>query len=206
MRRPFASAALAGALIALAVSVPAQARAQAPSCTTSFHVLHDDRIGSLQLPAGTYELATTNLSCAKASHLFVEFLEDFNGVLPGSWRSTVEGVGHGRFIGSRGRSFTALRTGSGTTGGGGSHGDLQCPGVFEVDHDDRIGALRIPEGGYTITLLGGNLTCATAERYFRAFLKRPLGNLPRKWVVLPQSAEFMKFSSHHGFRIKPAVG
>ncbi len=91
------------------------------------------------------------------------------------------------------------------TQGGGSHGDLLCPGTFTVENNDRIGRLRIPAGDYTITLLGGNLTCATAERYFGIFLERPSGKLPRKWVVLPRLAEFMKFSSHHGFRIKPAV-
>jgi hypothetical protein len=66
------------------------------------------------------------------------------------------------------------------------------------------GRLRIGARDYTITLPGGNLTCATAERFFGIFLSRPLGKLPRRWVVLPQTAEFMKNSSHHGFRIKPA--
>ena len=37
------------------------------------------------------------------------------------------------------------------------------------------------------------------------FLERPSGKLPRNWVVLPRLAEFMKYSSHHGFRIKPAL-
>jgi hypothetical protein len=37
-------------------STSATALAQAPAqCTTSFHVLHDDRIGSMQLPAGAYQ-------------------------------------------------------------------------------------------------------------------------------------------------------
>ena len=68
-----------------------------------------------------------------------------------------------------------------------------------------MGNLRIPAGEYQITLLGGNLTCATAERYFGIFLDRPTGNLPRKWTVLPMLAEFFKQSSHHGFRIKEVV-
>ena len=195
-------------IVALACSAPA--RAQATTCSASFHVLHDDRIGNLELPRGLYGLATTNLTCARASHLFTEFLEDFDGRLQRPWRGTIEGVGQGRFTATRDRSFTVVRVaGPARPGpaseGGGSHGDLLCPGVFAVEDDDRVGALRIPAGDYTITLLGGNLTCATAERYFRRFLKRPLGNLPRRWVVLPRSAEFMKFSSHHGFRIKPAA-
>lgn len=197
------------AAAALAGSAPAHG--QAPrQCAATFHVLHDDTIGELDVPNGQYRLAVDGVSCAKASHLFTQFLRDFNGVLPRPWRYSVEGAGRGTFMG-RG-DFTVTRTGdtgsaSATPGsarqGGGSHGDLQCRGTFDVQHDDRVGRLRIPEGDYRITLLGGNLTCATAERFFARFLQRPRGRLPRGWVVLPQSAEFMKFSSNHGFRIKP---
>jgi hypothetical protein len=208
-------------LIILAVALAASATlvlsaqpagSQTGQCTATFHVLHDDHIGRLQLPAGQYQLRTTGVTCAVASHLFTQFLEDYNGVLPRPWRYTVQAVGQGTFASSRGGSFEAVRTGDASapaqagsaSAGGGSHGDLVCPGTFDVEHNDRVGRLRIGEGNYTITLLGGNLTCATAERFFGIFLSRPLGNLPRKWVVLPQSAEFMKNSSHHGFRIKPA--
>lgn len=213
MKRPrsVALAFVLAAAAALGAAAPAQAQAPVP-CTATFHVLHDDRIGQLQLPAGQYQLAVAGVTCAQASHLFTQFLEDFDGVLPKPWRYSVQAAGQGTFTAGA-RTFTALRTGDPTppvppgppSGGGGSSGELLCPGTFEVQHNDRIGRLRIPAGDYTITLLGGNLTCATAERFFAAFLKRPRGNLPRRWVVLPQSAEFMRFSSHHGFRIKPAV-
>lgn len=210
MRRLILAPALAVAAV-LATSLPASA--QTGQCTASFHVLHDDHVGRLSLPAGLYQLRTNGVTCANASHLFTQFLEDYNGVLPRPWRYTVQAVGQGTFASTRGGSFEAVRTGDATapaqagsaTNGGGSHGDLLCPGTFEVEHDDRVGSLRIGAGEYTITLLGGNLTCATAERFFGIFLDRPRGKLPRRWVVLPQSAEFMKFSSHHGFRIKPAV-
>ncbi len=198
------------ASVALGFGAPAQAQT---TCTASFHVLHDDRIGRLSTPAGIYQLATRNLTCAQASSLFTQFLNDFDGVLPRPWRYSVQGVGRGTFTGSRGRSFTAVRTGAANTPaqpgpasqGGGSHGDLLCPGTFEVENNDRVGQLSIPAGDYQITLLGGNLTCATAERYFGIFLDRPTGNLPRKWTVLPMLAEFFKQSSHHGFRIKRVV-
>jgi hypothetical protein len=214
MRRPRLTI-LAVALAASAALVVSAAPggAQTGQCTATFHVLHNDHIGRLSLPAGLYQLRTTGVTCAQASHLFAQFLNDYNGVLPRPWRYTVQAVGQGTFASTRGGSFEAVRTGEPTapaqagsaTNGGGSHGDLLCPGTFEVEHNDRVGRLRIAEGEYTITLLGGNLTCATAERFFGRFLDRPLGNLPRGWVVLPQSAEFMKFSSHHGFRIKPAA-
>jgi hypothetical protein len=192
----------------------AQAKAQAPApipCIATFHVLHDDVIGDLELPEGQYRLAVDGITCARASHLLTQFLEDWDGVLPRPWGYTVHDPGQGTFSG-RG-TFTVTRTGDATTpgqpgsrsAGGGSHGDLVCPATFDVLHDDRVGRLRIPAGDYTITLLGGNLTCATASRLFSRFLKRPSGRLPRRWVVLPQTAEFMRFSSHHGFRIKPAA-
>ena len=213
MKRPRSVAlalVLAGAA-ALGATAPAQAQAPVP-CTATFHVLHEDRIGELQLPEGQYQLAVAGVTCAQASQLFTEFLEDFDGRLAKPWRYTVQAAGQGTFT-ARARSFTVVRTGDATapgvpgsaTAGGGSSGDLLCPGTFDVEHNDRIGQLRIPAGEYTITLLGGNLTCATAGNFFAAFLKRPRGNLPRRWVLLPQSAEFMRFSSHHGFRIKPAV-
>ena len=171
------------------------------------------RVHIPRVPAGLYRLSTSNLTCAQASRLFTQFLDDSNGVLPAPWRYRVEAAGRGTFTASRGRSFSVVRTGAATDAatpgsasqGGGSHGDLLCPGTFEVEDDDRVGNLRIPAGEYQITLLGGNLTCATAERYFGIFLDRPTGRLPRKWTVLPMLAEFFKQSSHHGFRIKEVL-
>jgi hypothetical protein len=162
------------------------------------------------LPAGLYQLQTSGVTCATASHLFTQFLEDYDGVPPKPWKYSVQGIGRGTFTG-RG-SFTAIRTGDAggqaqpgpASQGGGSHGDLICPGTFEVLHNNRVGPLRIPAGDYFITLLGANLTCARTVKLLGKFLQRPLGNLPGRWVLLPQSAEFVKFSSHQGFRIKPA--
>jgi hypothetical protein len=208
IRRRSATLALCLATVALlGTGVPAQAQAPTP-CAATFHVLHDDVIGDLQLPAGQYVLAVDGITCARASHLLTQFLEDWDGVLPRPWGYTVQDPGQGTFSG-RG-TFTVIRTTSpaqpgSRTDGGGSHGDLACPATFEVLHDDRVGRLRIPAGDYAITLLGGNITCATASRLFARFLRRPSGRLPRRWVVLPQTAEFLRLSSHHGFRIKPVA-
>jgi hypothetical protein len=209
--RSVALALVVAAAAVLGAAAPAQAQAPTP-CTATFHVLHDDRIGQLQLPNGQYRLAVFGVTCAQASHLFAQFLQDYNGRLPRPWRMSVQAVGQGTFT-TVSKVLTVTRTGDATapaspgpaTAGGGSFGDLACPGVFEVLHNDRIGRLRIPAGDYTITLLGGNLTCSTAERFFAAFLKRPRGNLPRAWVVLPASGAFMKNSDHHGFFIQPAI-
>jgi hypothetical protein len=207
------------ALLALALAAAATlcagtaAHAQAPTpCAATFHVLHDDVIGELELPEGQYTLAVAGISCARASFLLSQFLRDYDGVLPRPWRYAVEDVGRGSFRG-RGQ-FTVTRTadtGASTatpgsaSDGGGSHGDLACPGTFDVQHDDRVGRLRIPRGDYTITLLGANLTCRTAATLLARFLRRPSGRLPGRWVVLPAAAEFVGWSAHHGFRIKPAL-
>lgn len=194
--------------VGLALGVTAPAVAQSGACTASFHVLHDDTIGRLSLPAGIYQLATTETTCATASHLFSQFLRDYDGRLPSPWRYSVQGDGRGTFTG-RG-SFTVTRTGDvnatptggSASNGGGSHGDLACPGFFEVEHNDRIGVVRFPAGEYRISLLGGNLTCGSAVRNFRRFLERPAGNLPGGWVLLADAAEFVRGSSHDGFRLE----
>jgi hypothetical protein len=202
---------LAVALVAL-VATSAPALAQTPSqCTTSFHVLHDDRIGTMQLPAGTYQITAEQLTCARASALFAEFLQDYNGVLPKPWWATPPGPGQGVFLrGDSGPRFVVLRTGDApaVVPHGAGHGDLVCPGAFEVLHNDRIGRLAVPRGDYRITLLGGNLSCDTADRLFARFLRDVDGRLGGGWDLLTSTGEFVKSSSHYGFRIKPvnAIG
>jgi hypothetical protein len=207
-------------LLALALAVgatgltssAASAQTAPTQCAASFHVLHNDRIGSLQLPEGHYLLKTSNLTCATASALFAEFLQDYNGVLPKRWRYSATAVGEGTF--TRGsRSFTAARSAETTppapgpnSQGGGSHGNLACPGTFRVLHNDRIGRLTLPKGQYRVTLLGGNLSCNAADSLFARFLNRPSGNLGGGWNVLPGTGEFVRSSSHDGFRVKQLTG
>jgi hypothetical protein len=212
-RRRFPLLALAAAAMALlATSASALAQAPAPTqCTASFHVLHNDRIGSMQLPAGAYQLKTNELTCAKASALFAEFLKDYNGVLPKPWRYTAGSPGQGQFIrGNGAQGFAATRTGDvpavpagSAAAGGGIHGDLACPGAFEVLHNDRIGRLSVPKGEYRVTLLGGNISCGTADSLFARFLRDRDGKLGGGWVVLPATGEFVSGSTHNGFQIEP---
>ena len=57
-------------------------------CRNTFRVLHNDRIGPLQLRKGNYWivlLRQRGLSCGQASRLFTRFLEDFDGKLPPPW-------------------------------------------------------------------------------------------------------------------------
>ena len=60
-------------------------------CPGTFRVLNNDRIGRLRLPRGRYRitLVPSGVSCARASSLFTDFLEAFDGVLPRPWRMNV---------------------------------------------------------------------------------------------------------------------
>jgi hypothetical protein len=186
--------------------------AAAPANCPTFRVLHDDRVGNLQLPKGTYAMRTSNaakLSCARASTRFTQFLEDYNGVLPKPWRYQVVGVGDGRFL--RGGAAVRFRVrritgGGGGGGGGGQHPDSGrvCPGSFTVLHNDMIGPVRFPRGEYMITLLQlGDLTCRQASQQFALFLEDVDGVLPAPWRLYPRSAAFRLGRNGPGFRVKP---
>ncbi len=186
-------------------------------CVATFTVVHNDRVGRLSLPAGFYQLRTNELTCTKASFLFREFLSDFNGVLPRPWRVTVQGTGIGTFVrGSTRQRFQAVRVGNAASAlqnpqsgdpneGGGHHGTLVCPGSFRVLNNDSIGELALRAGRYRITRMGSRITCGQASNYFRQFLNYPSGRLPGGWVVLADAGEFVRGSSHYGFRVKPYV-
>jgi hypothetical protein len=204
----FALALCAAALIA----VNAPAIMQGPTqCTATFEVLHNDRVGSLQLPQGSYQVRPFDIGCTRTSHLFAEFLQDYNGVLPSPWHYTVQGVGRGTFIfGNAERRFVVLRVATSTPGhasqGGGAHGELACDATFAVQHNDRIGRLRLRAGQYRVTMLGSRLSCTRAYRLLAQFLDQPSGRLRGGWIVLPQLAEFVRGSSYYGFRVKRVGG
>lgn len=200
-----AAASLAVLLIGTA---PKEARAAELSCPT-FRVLHNDRIGALNLPKGTYNvtvLDSATLSCASASKLFAEFLQDYDGVLRKPW---VVNVSSSSFTKGRGSTtgFKVSRTSSGGGGGGGST-TASCPGYFQVVHDDSIGSFKVPAGNYRITLINPNaFTCAKAVKRFQEFLLDYDGVLPRSWKLKRSSATFYKPKSPQvGFNINKAYG
>ena len=99
-------------------------RAATVTCPGTFQVEHDDRVGQLSLPGGPYTITATNTGCAASSQLFTQFLNDWDGRLPGGWRPTAQGVGRGTFVGPRGQAFVVQRAGGGglllpALGGGG---------------------------------------------------------------------------------------
>ena len=193
---------------ALACAVPPAASAAPATCPSTFAVLHDDRIGELRLPAGNYTITVLDadvLSCAHASDLFRQFLEDFDGRLPRPW--TLD-VATATFTRAPGNGFSVAMAATPSGGGGGGHhpSGTSCPGYFHVLHDDVIGALELPAGEYRITLSAvGRFSCSQASARFADFLEDFDGRLPRPWVLDPQTATFSR-AAHVGFRVKLAVG
>jgi hypothetical protein len=81
-----------------------------------------------------------------------------------------------------------------------------CPATFEVLHDDTVGALYLPKGNYTVTVLGA-LSCSEASDLFRQFLEDFDGRLRRPWVVDARNATFTRGAGGSlGFRVAPATG
>lgn len=183
-------------------SVPAAQAATA--CPASFAVQHDDRIGNLDLPKGSYQVRVTGaLTCSRATSLFATFLQDYDGVLQGGWRYRARGVGQGSFTHRRpSASFSVTRRRGG--GGGPPVVRLTCPSAFRVLNDDVIGELPVPAGRYRLTRLSAvSPTCEQASTLFASFLEHPDGRLPGGWAVLAEEGAFVKGSLNNGFRIEP---
>jgi hypothetical protein len=196
-------------VVAAATAALAPSASAAPAnCPGTFAVLHNDRIGGMQLPKGPYVITvldTATMSCTEASQLFSEFLEDWDGRLPRPWVKN-----------NRTRTFRAGRgssTGFRVTPATGPNPPTPpppsprvCPGYFSVLHNDRIGSFSIPKGRYRITLLAYRpITCQGAVRLFAQFLQDYDGVLPRPWVLDPGTGTFTRGHRNVGFRIKPYV-
>src|SRR6202012_4612348 len=121
--------ALVGMAIALAIALgarPARAAppvAEAPKACPGFKVLHNDRIGNVSFPAGTYTVNLENptLSCKSSAELFARFLEDWDGNLPKPWevRSNEEGgPGSAFFMGGPRAGFSTELTAKAKEGSG----------------------------------------------------------------------------------------
>ncbi|HEX7246285.1 MAG TPA: hypothetical protein VF245_12055 [Solirubrobacterales bacterium] len=194
----------------LAAAVLGPASAGAAACP-SFRVLHDDRIGSAVLPAGSYAVepaAGSGLTCADASRLFTRFLEDWDGVLPRPWRVVARGRGEADFRRGEALGFTVSRTGGGEGGRSNELGQL-CPNTFTVNAAAQVGPLFFARGGYLLYLPPrSGITCRRASVIFTRFLGIPNGRLPAPWRVRTQTATFFKPTNptRSAFRVEPANG
>jgi len=200
------------AALTLAVALPrAEAGAAAPAPCPTFRVLHNDRIGKVILPAGTYNVKIaqgSGLSCAKASALFTRFLEDYDGILSHQWHARQKGASKAAFIRKGKRRFSVIRASAGVGGGqGGSLGSL-CPGKFHVLHNDHIGPLSFPAGFYQLYIPRHSvISCPRANALFTKFLALPSGRLPHGWRLKSQRAVFFRAGSpaHKRFRVDPGT-
>jgi hypothetical protein len=76
-----------------------------------------------------------------------------------------------------------------------------CP-QFQVLHDDKIGALSLPAGYYTITIgTPSALSCAQAANLFREFLLDFDGRLSGGWSVNASSSSFRRSSPNQSFSV-----
>lgn len=197
------------AILAVIAGRPAAASAAEASCP-KFHVLHNDRIGKLNLPAGWYDVTLLNdakLSCAQASKLFAEFLQDWDGVLRSPWVVDVKRQAFTRGKGSD-VGFRVSRSSAGGGGQGGGGTSASCPGYVTVSYKDRIGSFVVPKGSYRITLLNPKLLgCAKAKLLFQEFLVDFDGILPSPWLLDPMSATFYRGDNRKiGFNVNRAYG
>jgi hypothetical protein len=203
-------------LVALlaALALPAGASAQSGGsavCPATFEVLHDDTVGALYLPRGAYTvtlLGPNRLTCAEASDLFRQFLEDWNGRLPRPWVVQAQSSTFRRGANGTVGFSVAPASNHGGGGGGGHHPTgSACPGTFRVLSNDYIGTFAIPRGNYRITLLSvGRISCSQASAYFKSFLSDYNGILPSPWFIDTETGSFLRGSRNVGFRIKEWVG
>lgn len=77
-----------------------------------------------------------------------------------------------------------------------------CPATFQVLHDDKIGAMSLPAGAYTVSV--NKLTCAQASTLFAGFLQDYDGDLPKPWRANARAKSFSNGSS--SFSVKLARG
>lgn len=193
---------LTAALLAAALAMPASGQAATSTCPATFRVLHNDQIGKLELPKGNYRITLVDdqlLTCNRASKLFAQFLQDYDGRLGGGWRVSARTA---TFSKPSGAGFSVKRVRRSSGSGGGTHptgNATPCP-TFRVLNNDRIGSVRFPKGTYQMTALGG-LTCAKSSNLFAQFLQKFEGNLPGRWRLQAGTATFLRGSSGKGFQV-----
>jgi len=205
-RRRLPIAFAAGLVAVLALLSLGGGSAAAATCP-SFRVLHDDKIGAADLPAGNYEVVVNgNMNCAAGSMMFARFLADWDGNLPKPWQLTAEGTGKASFTGGS-LAFTVRLIGGGEGGGNNLVGKL-CPGTFTVNAGTDVGPLYFAKGQYLTYLAPrSRLTCRRASVLFTKFLATPNGKLPSPWRVITQIASF--YNPDHPratFRVEPEGG
>jgi len=200
-------------LTAVLLSVLALIGAAPASAVTcpNFKVLHGDRIGVANLPAGNYTLATLqgDLSCEHAARLFARFLQDWDGNLPHPWLVVSHGTGKASFARRGLPAIYVERISSGGHAAGNPAVGKLCPGGFTVNAGSQVGPLFFPKGQYLIYIPArSGISCRRGSILFTRFLAAPGGTLPYPWRLLNQTATFYKAAhpERSAFRIEPING
>jgi hypothetical protein len=200
------------AALTLVISSGSGATAATVGACPSFRVLHNDRIGAANLPAGSYAVtpaASSGLTCARASALFTRFLEDYDGVLPTPWRVIAQGSGKAAFARGNSDGFSVARTGGGEEEETNPSLGKLCAGTYTVNHRTIVGPLAFNKGRFLLYIPPRSLiSCRRASVLFTRFLGQPGGRLPFPWKVINQTATFYKpaFPLRSAFRIEPYAG
>ncbi|MDA0185302.1 hypothetical protein OJ997_33665 [Solirubrobacter phytolaccae] len=175
--------------------------AQTP--TTTFQVLHDDHIGTYAIPAGYYTLTPFGgMNATQATQRFARFLQDFDGKLPKPWQLNAATASFARTDTGAGFAITPTAPPVTPTPAPANPTGTVCAGVFEVEHNDRIGTLAFPAGDYVITSVRG--TCAANMSAFKRLLARNDSRVPSPWTLNAQTGTFGTGAGAR-FRVKPAA-
>jgi hypothetical protein len=183
--------------LAAVAAIGLTSQATAASTCPSFHVLHNDKIGTVKIAAGQYTVAPKGVTCKNSSILIARFLNDWDGILPDGWK--IAGGSTIKFTKAGTSESISLKLGYSPSGGGGGGSNITngaCPGDFTVLHNDKIGALKLKAGQYKITTTG--LLCwfdASKLAYFLDYNES--GKLPSPWTVVPSAMKIQRSPNHY---------
>lgn len=175
------------------------ASASAATTCPSFHVLHNDSIGTVKIPAGQYVVTPKGVTCKNSSTLIARFLNDWDGVLPKPW-AVASKSGTITFTKVGTSESIAMKLGVKPASGGSNKQNGVCPGNFTVLHNDKVGKLRLKAGQYQITTKG--LYCWFDVTKLAYFLNYTEGSkLPSPWTVNVAMKKIQR-SPNHYFTLK----
>src|SRR5215211_1317279 len=85
-------------------------------------------------------------------------------------------------------------------------GSASCTAPIRVAHDQRLGALTLARGNYSITISDtADLTCGEAVTEFRELVRAPGGALPEGWRVEPTTRMFARDDGTDSFQLENEV-
>jgi hypothetical protein len=119
------------------------------------------------------------------------FLDGMKGMSNTALRGTIAAV----LAAAVGMSLLAASSASAGVG-------MKCPATFKVQHNDKIGKLKLPKGNYVIKVK--RMSCQDASTNFAKFLDRPDGNLPNGWTLNVEKAKFKNAKMNVAFTVTPA--